>query len=271
MNTNRTCNLLAAALATALLSPLALAQSGNANDAAQQAQQVPSPPMSPEVTPQLPVATDQADPQRAEDPMTSDVLPPQSQAGTQAAPPSDVAQRTVWAELDADADGKISAAEANADAEFNTHFAMMDSDADGFVSDAEYGAHARSMQGSGRMADTPPPPPVQSQGAQNAASGSAVVQREQWAELDTDGDGRISSVEASLDPEFSSRFRTADVDSDGFVTDTEFRMSSENVQQSGDADIDEEGRMYDESIDTSEDVEPEPEPEPPVDERDAPR
>jgi len=252
MKTTRTRNMLAAALATALLSPLAWAQSDNAaGNAAAQAQQVPRPASPPPVTPRLPVdAADQVttatDQQRLEEPMTSHT-PQQSQASERAAGQSAVAQRDVWSELDVDSDGRISATEAGADAEFNAHFSMMDSDGDGFLSADEYRAQKRMVQGD----DMPPAPPAPSQGAQNAAAHSSIVQREAWSRLDTDGDGRISSVEASMDPEFSTHLDTMDADDDGFVTDVEYRAFAQTTgddayRTSGDANIDEEANRGDE-------------------------
>ena len=249
MKTTHTRTMLAAALATALLSPLAWAQSGNAaGNAAAQAQQVPRPASPPPVTPRLPVdAADQVetatDQQRLEEPMTSNP-PPHAQASERAADPSAVAQRDVWTQLDVDGDGRISAAEAAASADLNTHFSMMDSDGDGFLSADEYRLHQRMAQ----RDSVPPPPPAQSQGAAHAAPHSSVVQREAWAQLDTDGDGRISSVEASMDPTFSAHMSAMDADGDGFVTDVEYRAfartalksGDDTYRSSGDADIEEE-------------------------------
>lgn len=229
MKTTRTRNMLAAALASALLSPVAWAQSDNAaGNAAAQAQQVPRTASPPAVTPRLPVdATDQVttatDQQRLEEPMTSNP-PPHSQAGKRAANPSAVAQGDVWTHLDVDSDGRISATE------FNTHFSMMDRNRDGFLSVDEYRAQRPLVQG-----DTmPPPPPAQSQGAANAAANSSVVQREAWSRLDTDGDGRISSVEASMDSTFSTHLSAMDADGDGFVTDIEYRAFAQTTPTSGD-------------------------------------
>ena len=253
MKTTRTRNMLAAALATALLSPVAWAQSENAvGNAAAQAQQVPRLASPPPVSPRLPVdAADQVttdtDQQRLEEPMTSSP-PPHSQASERAADQSAVAQRDVWTELDVDRDGRISATEAGADADFNTHFSMMDSDGDGFLSADEYRAQQRMVQGD----DMPPAPPAQSQGAANAAAQSSVAHREAWARLDTDGDGRISSVEASMDSTFSTHLSAMDADDDGFVTDAEYRAFAQTTsgddtyRTSGDANIDEEAGMSEE-------------------------
>lgn len=71
--------------------------------------------------------------------------------------------------------------------------------------------------------DTPMTPPVSGQGAVHAQAHSAVVQRDTWANLDTDHDGRISSTEAGLDSAFNTSFRDMDANNDGFVSDTEYR------------------------------------------------
>ena len=52
--------------------------------------------------------------------------------------------RDVFGTLDADGDGRISATEASADADFNGGFSAMDGDGDGFVTDAEFRAHAKA-------------------------------------------------------------------------------------------------------------------------------
>lgn len=71
--------------------------------------------------------------------------------------------------------------------------------------------------------DTPMTPPVSGQGAVHAQAHSAVVQRDTWANLDTDHDGRISSTEAGLDSAFNTNFGDMDANNDGFVSDTEYR------------------------------------------------
>lgn len=164
-------------------------------------------------TTRLPVQTGKA----TEDPKTADQdIPPTAQGAAHAAAHSSVVQRDVWARLDADDDGKISATEADADTIFDGDFAAMDGDADGFVSDAEYRTFAK--------VDT-------AQGATNAASHSSVVQRDTWSRLDTDGDGRISAVEADADAGIDVSFPAMDSDSDGFVTDAEFRAHAKATRK----------------------------------------
>ena len=153
----------------------------------------------------LPVQTGKA----TEDPKAADqAMPPTSQGAAHAAAHSSVVQRDVWARLDADGNGQISAIEADADTTFDGDFAAMDSDANGFVSDTEYRTFAK--------VDT-------AQGATNAASHSSVVQRDTWSRLDADGDGRISALEADADAGIDGSFSAMDSNSDGFITDAEFR------------------------------------------------
>lgn len=60
-----------------------------------------------------------------------------------AADNSKVAAESVWRQFDADADGKLSAAEVEADAGISGSFSAMDEDSDGFVTETEYRAYAR--------------------------------------------------------------------------------------------------------------------------------
>ena len=71
--------------------------------------------------------------------------------------------------------------------------------------------------------DTPMTPPITAQGAANAQAHSAVAQRDTWAKLDTDHDGRISGTEADVDGAFDATFGDMDDDNDGFVSDSEYR------------------------------------------------
>ena len=131
-----------------------------------------------------------------------------TQGAANAAGHSMVVTRDLWNRLDADADGRISATEADADTTFDGDFASIDVNADGFVSQDEYRTHAK--------ADV-------SQGAESAAPHSAVVQRDTWTRLDADADGRISADEADADAGFDAGFAAMDSNGDGFVTDAEFR------------------------------------------------
>lgn len=72
----------------------------------------------------------------------------------------------------------------------------------------------------------PKPPPATAQGAANAAAHSSIVQREKWAQLDVNGDGRISGSEGQVDADFKANFEMMDANDDGFVTDVEFRAQA---------------------------------------------
>ena len=66
-----------------------------------------------------------------------------SQGEQHAAAHSAVVTRDVWVKLDADADSRISLAEAAANTDLSASFSTMDSNADGFVTQAEYQAYAK--------------------------------------------------------------------------------------------------------------------------------
>jgi hypothetical protein len=149
----------------------------------------------------------------------------QAQGGVNAAAHSTAAQRDVWTRLDADADGQISAVEADADAAFGLDFDDMDTDDDGFVSDMEYRAFART-DAQGDMGG-------QSQGAANAAAHSMVVTRDLWTRLDADADGRISADEADADTAFDGGFAGYDTNADGFVTQEEYRAAAQAEASQG--------------------------------------
>lgn len=160
MNT-RNRNLLTVALASALVAPFAAANGLVDADPAASAQvettqseldeEASTEALPPQVNP-VEEREQDVDPRApiddaAEDPMSAVPPPPppvQSQDATQAVDHSDVAQRARWAGIDADGDGRISAAEAAVDADFSANFEMMDGDGDGFVTDAEFRAHAKA-------------------------------------------------------------------------------------------------------------------------------
>lgn len=82
---------------------------------------------------------------------------------------------------------------------------------------------AKPVRNDSDRTDTPMTPPVTARGAAHAQAHSAVVQRDAWATLDTDHDGRISHTEAGLDSAFNTSFSDMDADDDGFVSDAEYR------------------------------------------------
>jgi Ca2+-binding EF-hand superfamily protein len=113
-----------------------------------------------------------------------------------------------WAEADIDGDGKLSAAEAKAQAGLDARFSSVDADADGFVTNEEYRKFFTSEK---------------SQGETHAAAHSAVVTRDVWAKLDANSDGKLSSSEIASDTALSGAFSAMDSNGDGFVTDAEYR------------------------------------------------
>ena len=82
---------------------------------------------------------------------------------------------------------------------------------------------AKPVRNDSDQLDTPMTPPVRGQGAVHAAAHSAVVTRDVFSRLDTDGDGRISTAEAALDAGFNTMVSAMDADGDGFVTEAEYR------------------------------------------------
>lgn len=56
-----------------------------------------------------------------------------------------------------------------------------------------------------------------------------------WKDADTNGDGKISAVEATVNAAVSSRFSTIDSDSDGFLTTQEYRTFYTSTASQGEA------------------------------------
>ena len=67
-----------------------------------------------------------------------------SQGAENAAAQSAVVSRDTWVKLDADADSRISLAEASANPDLTAKFANMDSNSDGFVSQDEYTTYSQA-------------------------------------------------------------------------------------------------------------------------------
>jgi Ca2+-binding EF-hand superfamily protein len=206
--------LLMAAIAAVLLAPSVHAQNSHAQGhAATQVQAPMTPPaLPPTANGTAQDAMEMAKPVRTGSDRTDTPMTPPltAQGAVNAQAHSSVVQRDTWAKLDADHDGRISASEANVDSAFDSNFAGMDADNDGFVSDSEYRTFAKADMDA-------------SQGAANAAGNSAVVTRDVFSRLDTDGDGRISTAEAALDTDFNGMLSAMDANSDGFVTQDEYR------------------------------------------------
>lgn len=116
-----------------------------------------------------------------------------------------------WQATETDGDGKLSTAEANANAGLASRFATIDADKDGFVTSGEYRIFYTANA---------------SQGEQHAAAHSTMVAREAWVKLDADADSRISLAEAASNASLTTSFAIMDSNSDGFVTQDEYTAYS---------------------------------------------
>jgi Ca2+-binding EF-hand superfamily protein len=200
-------NLLAIALATALLSPGAWAEKGNSVG---QAVRDTATRNVPEQTAHDVTQTTTA--QMEQTTTTPPPSPPQSQGSEHAASHSSVVQRDLWTRLDTNNDGKISTAESAVDTEFDADFATMDVDKDGFVTDSEYRMAAKDDMETGAAT-----------GGVNASSQSNVGMRDAMSRLDANADGSISASESEADATIKSNFATIDANSDGTVSSAEYR------------------------------------------------
>jgi hypothetical protein len=113
-----------------------------------------------------------------------------------------------FADADTDGDGKLSTAEAAANAAVNSRFTTIDGNADGFITTDEYREFYTSEK---------------SQGEVHAQAHSAVVTRDVWVKLDTNDDGKLSSSEVTANGTISGSFSAMDSNGDGFVTQAEYR------------------------------------------------
>lgn len=124
-----------------------------------------------------------------------------------ASPKSPPSKGNWWAEADIDGDGKLSAAEATANAAVEARFAGIDADADGYLTNEEYRNFYTNQA---------------SQGKVHAHAHSAVVTRDIWTRLDANADGRLSAAEVSSNSTVSAAFPEMDGNGDGFVTQAEY-------------------------------------------------
>lgn len=124
-----------------------------------------------------------------------------------ASPKSPPGKGNWWAEADIDGDGKLSAAEAKANAGVETRFVGIDADGDGYLTNAEYRKFYTSEA---------------SQGELHAQAHSAVVTRDVWTKLDANSDGKLSSSEVTSNTEVNGAFSSMDGNGDGFVTQAEY-------------------------------------------------
>jgi Ca2+-binding EF-hand superfamily protein len=112
-----------------------------------------------------------------------------------------------WKDADSNGDGKISTAEAVANAGLNARFSQVDTNKDGLVTTEEYRAFYTSTA---------------SQGETHAAVQSAVVTKDLWSRLDADRNGTISAAEAATDVNFNTSFAAMDSNGDGIVSQAEY-------------------------------------------------
>jgi len=68
-----------------------------------------------------------------------------------------------------------------------------------------------------------------------ALAATPAPQRKPWSAIDTDGDGKISAVEAQTDAALLKHFPAMDADKDGFVTVAEYKahISAKPVKKAG--------------------------------------
>lgn len=111
----------------------------------------------------------------------------------------------MWQELDADKDGRLSKAEADAGkrGHLSTHFAEIDANQDGFVTREEMQAKRGEMRG--KMRDHA---------------------KQKWQDADMNGDGQLSLDEAQAKmPRIAERFTQLDGDKNGYLTPQEIRAA----------------------------------------------
>ena len=242
MNTRHR-NLLALALATALLSPAARAGKGGKN-----ADQVPPPTGSP-----VSDAVRSEGPGTATDTTAGTIGETVSQTAREAsAATQDTVTSNDAAAATQDATTSTHAAAATQDITSNdateaTQQATMDDARDaGTRNDADEApppardAHGRMVKNPTNTEQSdrekaPQVPPTASQGAAHATDHASVTQRALWGRLDTDGDGQISAAESAVDAEFNAGFQAMDSNDDGLVTDAEYQVAARSDLGTGQA------------------------------------
>lgn len=63
-----------------------------------------------------------------------------------------------------------------------------------------------------------------------------LTDSERWAELDSDGDGRVSREEGGVDADFRANFEMMDGDGDGFVTEAELGTDAGGMEEPEESD-----------------------------------
>jgi len=223
-------NLLALALATALLSPTAWAGKSGKN-----ADQVPPPTGSPV-----------SDAVRSEGPATTDAASTTGQTVSQTAREANATKKDSITSNDATAatqdvtSNDASEATQQATTGEATEGNAQDTRNDAGQTPPPRTAHERMVKNPTNTEETdrekaPPVPPTASQGATHATDHASVTQRALWGRLDTDADGQISAAESAVDAEFNAGFQAMDTNDDGLVTDAEYQVAARADLGSGQA------------------------------------
>lgn len=121
----------------------------------------------------------------------------------------------------------------SADAPQRRHISILDANKDGVIDRAEAAAHPRLAEKfdtldrnrNGRL-EAAERPSRHGKRGHRGGMGHAV-------RLDTDGDGRISRVEAAAQPKFAAHFDQVDGNRDGHVVRSELRASAEKRRAEG--------------------------------------
>jgi len=195
-------NLLMLALGFALVSPLAFSKgTPNAHAAVPAATGAVNKATGNQIDREQPPSSQQTDSTKT----STSTDASQSMKAEAQSPPG---QGNWWTEADTNDDGKISTAEATANAGLSSRFGIVDTNKDGFVTMDEY----RSFYTNNA-----------SQGEQHATAHSEVVTRDVWTRLDANADGRLSASELAVDVKLNGSFTAMDSNNDGFVSQAEYR------------------------------------------------